>query len=81
MDEVVYLNKDDADLFDQLISNGLTKEQAIEQMKLMGIENKIVVTAMYGYSPIRVNTVIYDECKEKTTPKKKLPWYYGKRRY
>ena len=82
MVEVVYLDKNDAILFDQLISEGLTKEQAIEQMDLMGIENKITIfTASYGYTHSRPDMIYYDELKEEITPKKSFPWYHGKRRY
>lgn len=81
MDVVNYLDENDAILFEQLISEGLTKEQAIEQMKLMGIENKIVFTPIYGYTLIEPDMVIYDELKEEITPKKSFPWYHGKRRY
>lgn len=81
MDVVNYLDENDAILFEKLISEGLTKEQAIEQMNLMGIENKIVFSPIYGYTPIRPYMIIYDELKNEPKPKKKLPWYYGKRRY
>ncbi len=81
MDEVIYLDKNDAILFEQLISEGLTKEQAIEQMNLMGIGIKIEFTPIYGHTPIRPDMVIYDELKEEIAPKKSFPWYHGKRRY
>ena len=77
MNKVVYLDKDDAILFEQLRSKGLTQKQAVEQMKILGLENKIEINAMYDYSPIRVNSVIYDEYKPSSFDRYKLDWYVG----
>lgn len=43
MEEVFYLAEGDEEVFNKLLSEGLTKEQANQQMKLMGFNNTIIL--------------------------------------
>ena len=68
MIKVLYSNHADQRLYVKLIRTGLTEDQAIAQLELMGIQKNLEL-------PEWMHMYRYDDTK------KKFPYYYGKRRY
>ena len=69
MIKVLYSNQADQRLYVKLIRTGLTKDQAIAQLELMGIQKNLEPFPKWLYTYQDDDT------------KKKFPYYYGKRRY
>ena len=79
----VYQNRDDQRLYVKLLRTGLTGEQAIAQLELMGIDRKFTIGGYDGIKMYRYPYSVVSDFSEipSQDSKKKFPYYHGKRRY